>query len=261
MDLGISDKTALVLAGGGGLGGAIARQLAEEGARVAIADINRDAAQSVADAFDPHGSKSFVLAWDLADLDVLEARIGSVEQALGPIDILVNITGGPPPGPILSVPHDSWTAHFQTMVLPVIAVSQRVVRGMKDRQWGRILTSTSSGVVSPIANLGISNSLRSALVGWSKTIARELGPFNVTANVLVPGRIGTQRIRELDAAKAAAEDRTPDAVAQDSTAMIPMGRYGTVDEYAAMAAFLVSKHASYITGSMIRVDGGLIGST
>lgn len=260
MDLGISDKTALVLAGGGGLGGAIAGRLADEGARVAVADIDRGAAQAVTDSFDPGGSRSLVLGWDLADLDVLENRIRSVEQALGPIDILVNITGGPPPGPILSVPLESWTAHFRAMVLPVIAVSERVARGMKDRQWGRILTSTSSGVVSPIPNLGISNALRSALVGWSKTIARELGRFNITANVLVPGRIGTPRVRALDVAKAATGNRTPDAVAQESAATISVGRYGTVDEFAATAAFLVSQQASYITGSMIRVDGGLISS-
>jgi 3-oxoacyl-[acyl-carrier protein] reductase len=260
MDLGISDKTALVLAGGGGLGGAIATRLAEEGARIAVADINRDAAQAVADSFDPQGARSIVLGWDLADLDVLDRQIESVEAALGPIDILVNITGGPPPGPVLAVSPDLWTTHFRSMVLPVIAVSERVARGMKDRQWGRILTSTSSGVVSPIPNLGISNSLRSALLGWSKTIARELGRFNVTANVLVPGRIDTQRVRALDAARAATENRAPDAVAQESAATIPVGRYGTVDEFAATAAFLVSQHASYITGSMIRVDGGLISS-
>jgi 3-oxoacyl-[acyl-carrier protein] reductase len=129
---------------------------------------------------------------------------------------------------------------------------------MRERGWGRVITSTSSGVVAPIPNLGISNALRSSLLGWSKTLAREVARDGVTANIVVPGRIGTDRIRFLDEAKAQREGRSPEDVANESTGSIPAGRYGDPAEYAAAVAFLASERASYITGSVLRVDGGLI---
>ena len=131
---------------------------------------------------------------------------------------------------------------------------------MKARAWGRVITSTSSGVVAPIPNLGISNSLRMTLVGWSKTLSREVGRYGITANIVVPGRIATSRIRSLDEAKAKREGRSVDQVSQESTDSIPVGRYGTPEEYADVVTFLASERASYVTGTLIRVDGGLIAS-
>jgi 3-oxoacyl-[acyl-carrier protein] reductase len=131
---------------------------------------------------------------------------------------------------------------------------------MREKKWGRIITSTSSGVVSPIPNLAISNALRLSLVGWSKTLAREVGKDGITANIILPGRIATDRIKFLDEAKAKREGRSVEEVAAESASSIPLGRYGKPEEYAAAVAFLASEGAAYITGSTIRVDGGLIAS-
>ncbi len=146
------------------------------------------------------------------------------------------------------------------MVLSVIAITDRVLPGMRERKWGRVITSTSSGVVSPIPNLAISNTLRLSLVGWSKSLAREVGKDGVTANIILPGRIATDRIRFLDQAKARRGGRTVEDVETESVSNIPLGRYGQPEEYAAAVAFLASERAAYITGSVIRVDGGLIAS-
>src|SRR5476649_16689 len=260
MDLQLKDKTALVLGGGGGLGGVIARTLAAEGVRVAVADIDLEAAEKTAKAVREAGSQAIALQWDLGDLSVVDSHVTRIEQDLGPIDILVNNTGGPPPTPAHGQDAALWRKHFESMVLSVIAITDRVLPGMRERGFGRIITSTSSGVISPIANLGLSNALRLSLVGWSKTLAGEVGGHGVTSNIILPGRIATDRIRFLDEQKAKREGRTVDEVSAASTGSIPLGRYGEPHEYGDVVAFLSSPRASYITGSTIRVDGGLISS-
>jgi len=258
MDLGIRGRTALVLGGGGGLGGAIGQALSREGAQVALADIDTDAVTRAVEALRASGGKAMALTWDLADLGVIADRVGEIERTLGPVDILVNNTGGPPPTPASGQDPALWAKSFQSMVLSVIAVTDRVLPGMRERKWGRIVTSTSSGVLAPIPNLGISNALRMSLVGWSKTLAREVGRDGVTANVILPGRIATDRIRFLDEAKAKREGRSVEDVSAESVGSIPVGRYGHPEEYADAVAFLASERAAYVTGSVIRVDGGLI---
>lgn len=260
MDLELKSRVAIVLGAGGGLGRAIAVAMAKEGADIAIADINAEALKATKEAAAAVGGRAIELVWDLADLGQIERHVGRVETELGGIDILVNNTGGPPPTPAGGQSPDKWTEYFNAMVLPVIALTDRVLPGMKERKWGRIITSTSSGVVAPIPNLGISNSLRSALVGWSKTLAREIAPFGITSNIVLPGRIATDRIHFLDQAKAKRENIPVEAVIAASTSSIPAARYGKPEEYGDVVTFLASARASYVTGSVIRVDGGLIAS-
>jgi 3-oxoacyl-[acyl-carrier protein] reductase len=260
MELGIRGRTALVLGGGGGLGGAIARALATEGAKIAVADIDAGAVERSLHEVEALGGDALGLVWDLSDLAVIDKNVSAIEGRFGPVDVLVNITGGPPPTPAIGQDPSLWSKHFASMVLPIIAITDRVLPNMKARAWGRIITSTSSGVVSPIPNLGLSNSLRLSLVGWSKTVAREVARNGITANIILPGRIATDRIRFLDEARAKREGRSMEAVTAESTDAIPVGRYGSPEEYADAVLFLASSRASYITGSVIRVDGGLIAS-
>lgn len=260
MDLGLKGKTALVLAGGGGIGRAIAQALAREGARVAVAGLHAESVRASVAAIAERGGQALGLVWDLADLAAIDGNVTRIERELAPVDILINNTGGPPPTTAAGQDPALWTTHFQAMVLSVIAATDRVLPGMRQRRWGRILTSTSSGIVAPIPNLGLSNTLRSSLAGWSKTLAREVAHDGVTVNVVIPGRIATGRVRFIDESRARREGRSVEQVMAESQAGIPAGRYGTPEEYADVVTFLASERASYVTGSIIRADGGAIPS-
>lgn len=258
MDLEITGRTALVLGGGGGLGGAIARELAAEGATVVVAGRSAGPLDTTVAEITAAGGRAHALVWDLGELDVVDARIGWIEETVGGVDILVGNTGGPRPGAVTAADASVWETQFRSMVLSVITITNRVLPGMRERGWGRVITSTSSGVVAPIPGLGLSNALRSTLLGWSKTLAGEVAADGITANVVVPGRIATDRVAFLDAAKAEREGRTAAEVTAASLATIPAGRYGDPREYAQTVAFLAGAPAGYITGSVVRVDGGYV---
>lgn len=260
MDLGIAGKVALVLGASGGLGRGAARALAAEGVRVVCAgrDLGKldDTVRRIREA----GGDASSVRLDLADVASIDDVVSHIERSIGSIDILVNVSGGPAPSVVQGQPLDTWRAQFEAMVLSVIALTDRIVPGMQQRGWGRIITNTSSGPITPISNLGLSNTLRSCIHGWSKSLANLVAADGVTVNVVVPGRIATARVEKVDADAAERLGRPLAEVVAESEATIPVRRYGTTDEYGAVVAFLASQQASYVTGSIVRVDGGMIPS-
>ena len=259
MDLGLQGKRALVLSSSRGLGLGVAQALAAEGASVMMTARSADRLRAAAEAINitaPGRAETFV--GELASN--VEAIHQAAVDALGGVDILIANTGGPPARTALAVQPEEWTPQFEAMVVPVIRLAGLVLPGMRERGFGRILTIASSGVVQPIPNLVISNALRASLVGWSKTLASETAKDGVTVNVVLPGRIQTDRVEELDAANAEAQGKSVDEVAAAAAAAIPAGRYGRVEEFANVVCFLASERASYVTGSLVRVDGGAVRS-
>ncbi|MCD2173591.1 SDR family oxidoreductase [Rhizobium sp. C4] len=249
MDLNISGKKALVLGASRGLGAAIAQALAAEGVTVFAAARNVDAI--------PAQCNIKPMRVDLADETSVNDLIASVREQ-GGVDILVNNTGGPKAGPAMGQTREAWQSAFQMMATSIFAITDALLPVMIEKKWGRIITIGSSGVVQPIVNLALSNGVRAAIAGWSKTLAGEVGRHGITVNMILPGRIDTDRVRELDTIKAEKTGASLSAVQEASRNDIPVGRYGRPEEFAAVAAFLASAQASYINGSTIRVDGGMI---
>jgi len=259
MDLNIKGRSALVLGSSQGLGFAIARNLALEGASVTLVGRSGERLDAAAEKIRTESGvevKTEVL--DLSDAGALETWVPVISTRA--IDILVNNGGGPPPGAIAGVAADVWRAQFEAMVNAPFRITAGLLPGMKSRKWGRIVNVVSSGVVQPIPNLGISNTLRLSILGWAKTLAAEVAADGVTVNSVIPGRIHTSRVDQLDKAAADRTGTTPEAVAEASRAGIPMGRYGKPEEFADAVAFLASDRASYITGTTLRVDGGMLRS-
>ena len=261
MELDLAGKNVLALASSQGLGAAIAQALVEEGCNVLLTGRDGEKLDTLASrmGWAAPGSVHYV-ACDLSDPNASQTLFQAAQDKLGQVDILINNTGGPPAGPVTGPDADSWRAQFDAMVLRIIEITNLCLPGMRERGWGRVLTLASSGIVQPIPNLGMSNTLRSALAGWSKTLSNEVAADGVTVNMLLPGRIHTDRVDQLDAGAASRTNSTIDEVRTKSRATIPAGRYGKVEEFAAVATFLVSERASYVTGSQIRCDGGSIKS-
>jgi 3-oxoacyl-[acyl-carrier protein] reductase len=250
VDLGLDGRVALVTGASAGIGRAIAAVLVAEGARVAVTSRSRDRIVSAAGAVGATG-----LVWDSADLDGVPALVASVEEALrGPVDVLVCNTGGPPAGPDpLAFSREDWEAAHRTLVLAPMALVRTVLPGMRDRGWGRILNVGSTSVREPLPHLMLSNAERSAALAAFKTLAREVAGDGVTLNTVMPGRILTDRLISTAGSAEAAEAAARGAV--------PAARVGTVEEIAAVAAFLCSERASYVTGVALAMDGGLLRST
>lgn len=260
MDLHLTGKRGLICGGSSGLGRAVATALVAEGAHVAL--LSRDAVQlqAVADELNAKGPGRAVIApADLADHASLLKAVDVAEAALGgPIQILLNNTGGPPPSGVSGLEPDLWRTQFEAMVLSIFRLTDRVLPGMKAMGWGRILNVASITVIEPVASLGVSNTLRASVAAWAKTLSNEVGPHGITVNTLLPGRIDTPRIKRLDAARAAANGMTPEAARAEAATSIPVGRIGSTEEFGAVAAFLASPQAAYVTGSLIRLDGGAV---
>ena len=256
MDLGLRGKRALVMGSTRGMGNGIAARLAEEGATVAICGRNLVDAQDAASRID--GSIAYAL--DLSDANSVDALIETVDAEFNGLDIVVCNGGGPPPGNIADVSAETWMTQYQTMFVNQLSIVNAFLPGMRERGWGRILVISSSGIAQPIPNLGISNAIRASQVGWAKTLSSETAADGVTVNTIAPGRIHTDRVDQIDAAGAVKQGKTIDEIVRASHAVIPVGRYGTVAEFADTAVYLLSENASYVTGSVVRVDGGMIRS-
>lgn len=260
MDFQIQQRVALVCGAGSGLGQAIALSLAQEGVKVAVTGRTPEKLAHTVKLITHQGGTAQAWKLDLTAPEQFDEVIGAIRQYWGDIDILVNNSGGPPPALAQGTDSVLWQQQFSAMVTSLIQLTDKLLPAMRSRGWGRIITTTSSGVIVPLPNLALSNALRMSLLGWSKTLAGEVASDGVTVNVMVPGRIATDRVSQLDEIKAKRENSSPEEVAEKSLQTIPAGRYGEPQEYGATAAFLASQPASYITGAVIRVDGGLIGS-
>jgi 3-oxoacyl-[acyl-carrier protein] reductase len=234
--------------------------LAAEGVRVVLAGRTADKLNSTAEQIKSLGGESLVIPWDLAEASVIDQNFSLIESTWGSVDILINNTGGPPTTLAQGQASNLWLEKFQEMVLSVITITDRALPAMKQKKWGRIITTTSSGAISPLRNLAISNTLRASLHAWSKTLSSEVAADGITANIVVPGRIATDRIKSLDQGLAQRQNKTVEEVAQESLKNIPIGRIGEPKEFAAVVTFLASQPASYVTGSIVRVDGGFISS-
>lgn len=260
MHLGIDGKLALVLAASRGLGRGVAQKLAAEGAHVVLVGRDQERLEREVSEINGrrHGRASSVRA-DLSNPKDIDAVIAH-SRDLGGADILINNSGGPRAGAASAVQRAEWEAEFAAMATPIFEVTRHVVVDMRKKSWGRIITIASSGVVQPIPNLPVSNALRASIVAWSKTLATEVAPDGITCNVVLPGRIATDRVAQLDQLAAAKAEKSLQDIRKASWATIPIGRYGEVQEFASVVAFLASQPASYVTGSIVRVDGGMIRS-
>jgi 3-oxoacyl-[acyl-carrier protein] reductase len=245
MDLGIDGRVALVTGASQGIGRAIAAELAREGARVAVSSRSREKIDAAAAEI---GATGFVL--DSADLDAVPGFLAEVRDALGPVEILVCNTGGPPSGPDpLSFTREQWETAYRTLVLAQMALIERVIPGMRERGFGRIVNVASTSVREPIANLMLSNAHRASMITALKTLAHAVAGDGVTLNTVLPGRIATERAYSMSGS---AEEAEATAAREVSA-----GRMGTPEEMAAVAAFLCSTRAAYVTGETLAVDGGL----
>lgn len=261
MDLGLKDKVALVAAASRGLGRAVAEELAAEGAGLVLcARDPTTLAETAAAIADSTGAHVLAVPADVTDVDQVARVVQSGKERFGRIDILVTNAGGPPAGRFDQLSREQWEQASRLTLFSAIELTRQVLPGMRERRWGRILNITSIAVKQPVDNLMLSNSLRAGLTGFARTLANEVAADGVTVNNILPGYTRTERLEELAEMMA---DKLGISAAEFRGKWeqeIPMGRLGEPREFAALAAFLVSERASYITGTSIQVDGGWIRS-
>lgn len=259
MELGLTGRKALVCGASSGLGRAIARALADEGAEVAICSRSAERIEAArADIAGETGGKVVGIAANLSSLEGVRTAVDGARETLGHLDILVTNTGGPPSGPFEDHGPETWDQAIDQNFKSVVNLVRETLPGMKERRWGRIVNVTSISVKQPVAGLILSNSVRAGVTGFAKTISNEAGPFNVTVNCVLPGYTRTDRLVDLAEAQAARSDASEDDVYGAWEDQVPMARLGEPEELAALTAFLCSERASYITGQSIAVDGGWI---
>jgi 3-oxoacyl-[acyl-carrier protein] reductase len=261
MDLGLKGKVALVSGASKGLGFAVAKALAADGARVSISSRDEAAIGAAAQRIEQEtGTKVLPMAVDVRDKAAIERWIAVAAERLGGIDALMTNSGGPPAGDAVSFDDAAWQDAADLLLFSTIRMIRAALPHIERRGGGAILVSTSSSVKEPVPNLGLSTVLRSSVSALSKTLAIELAPKKIRVNQIIPGRIDTDRVRHLDDVNAKKAGITAEQAKAKAVAAIPMGRYGQPDEFGRVGAFLLSDAASYMTGATVQVDGGQIRS-
>ena len=261
MDLGIEGKTALVVAASKGMGKASALGLAAVGARVVMCARGEAALKdAAAEVKQKTGAEVLALPADASRAQDISRVVAEANRAFGGVDILVANVGGPPPGPFEAMSDEQWKAAFEQVHLSTVRFIRETLPHMKRSRWGRILAIQSSSVKQPVDGLVLSNGIRPGIAGLFKTLAGDLAKDNITVNLVLPGRIMTDRFLEHQTDRAKRSGITLEKQMELSSADIPMGRIGTPEEFAAMVVFLASARASYVTGVAVQVDGGLIRS-
>ena len=257
MELGLSAKTAWVCGSTQGMGLAIARQLANQGAEVVLLARNPEKLKEVVNSLSTEAGQSHRIL--VADFSRPAELKNAVEQHLEQhpqVHILVNNTGGPPPGLAKDAEPDAFQAAFNQHLICNQILAQATIPAMQKAGYGRIINVISTSVKQPLPNLGVSNTIRGAVASWAKTLANELGPFNITVNNVLPGATETNRLSSIFANKAAKTGQSVDAVIEHEQSIIPMRRFGTPEEFANVVGFLASPAAAYVNGTNIPVDGG-----
>ena len=259
MDTGLSGKVALVAAASKGLGRAIAEALAAEGASLAFCARGEQALKSARDSIARTAAAPVhAVAGDLSRSEGIEHVVRSVLDRFGRVDVLVTNAGGPPVGSFEALDWDAWQRAVELTLRSAVELTRGVLPGMRERRWGRVIHVTSLAVKQPIDGLMLSTSIRSAVTGFSRTLANEVATDGITVNTILPGFMNTERVVELNQATAAREGVAVEAVERRFREQIPMRRIGEPHELAALAVFLASERASYITGQSIPVDGGWV---
>jgi 3-oxoacyl-[acyl-carrier protein] reductase len=261
MDLGIKGKVAFVAAASKGLGRAVAEELAAEGASLVLCARNAETLKQAAEQIaETSNVPVFHIVADVSNAEDIKNAVRAGVEKFGRVDILVTNAGGPPAGRFESLSCEMWASAVNLTLNSVLELTGAVLPGMKNRGWGRILNITSIAVKQPVDNLMLSNSLRAAVTGFARTLANEVATHGITVNNILPGFTHTERIEELALAAAEREGISWAEAGAVWENEIPMRRLGEPREFAALAAFLVSERASYITGTSIPVDGGWIRS-
>jgi 3-oxoacyl-[acyl-carrier protein] reductase len=261
VELGLEERVALVAASSKGLGYAVARELAGEGCNLVMCARSPGPLEEARAAIEAETGRQVVaLPTDVSDPVQVEALLRLAHDTFGRVDVLVTNGGGPPPGTFEDHGLDAWRAGAAVTLESVVSLVRGVLPGMKERRWGRILNVTSIAVKQPVDGLMLSNSLRAAVTGMARTLANEVAACGITVNNLMPGYTRTERLEELAGHVAATRGIPEEDAYAGWESQVPMGRIGEPEEFAALAVFLASERASYITGQSIAVDGGWIRS-